>query len=135
MEKVSGKLGLTAVELDVKENLVESLRDASLSDLEEIKRGAMTIRDNYATEGNYCIFFAYGSYDLPKSEGNDSEEVYPFLLILIQTCYLSKPGIKYDSPKNEFTNHMVESMLNPPVYTFLYPAFDALHTDVKTQFS
>ena len=31
---VSGKLGLTAVELDVKENLVESLRDASLSDLE-----------------------------------------------------------------------------------------------------
>lgn len=53
---VSGKLGLTAVELDVKENLVESLRDASLSDLEEIKNVAMTIRDNYAAEGNYCIF-------------------------------------------------------------------------------
>ena len=32
---VSGKLGLTAVELDVKENLVEFLRDVSLSDLEE----------------------------------------------------------------------------------------------------
>ena len=128
---VSGKLGLTAVELDVKENLVESLRDASLSDLEEIKNVAMTIRDNYAAEGNYCIFFAYGSYDLPGSEGNDSEEVYPFLLILIQPCCLSKPGIKYDSPKNEFTNRMVEPMLNPPVYTFLYPALDALHTDVS----
>ena len=128
---VSGKLGLTAVELDVKENLVESLRDVSLSDLEEIKRVAMTIRDNYAAEGNYCIFFAYGSYDLPESKGNDSEEVYPFLLILIQPCCLSKPGIKYDSPKNEFTNRMVEPMLNPPIYTFLYPALDSLHTDVS----
>lgn len=108
---VSGKLGLTAVELDVKENLVESLRDVSLSDLEEIKRVAMTIRDNYAAEGNYCIF--------------------PFLLILIQPCCLSKPGIKYDSPKNEFTNRMVEPMLNPPIYTFLYPALDSLHTDVS----
>ena len=26
---------------------------------------------------------------------------------------------------------MVEPMLNPPVYTFLYPALDALHTDVS----
>ena len=104
----------------------------SLSDLEEIKRVAMTIRDNYAAEGNYCIFFAYGSYDLPESKGNDSEEVYPFLLILIQPCCLSKPGIKYDSPKNEFTNRMVEPMLNPPIYTFLYPALDSLHTVSNT---
>ena len=42
-----------------------------------------------------------------------------------------KPGIKYDSPKNEFTNRMVEPMLNPPIYTFLYPALDSLHTDVS----
>lgn len=77
------------------------------------------------------VFFAYGSYDLPESKGNDSEEVYPFLLILIQPCCLSKPGIKYDSPKNEFTNRMVEPMLNPPIYTFLYPALDSLHTDVS----
>lgn len=44
---------------------------------------------------------------------------------------MSKPGIKYDSPKNEFTNRMVEPMLNPPIYTFLYPALDSLHTDVS----
>ena len=40
-------------------------------------------------------------------------------------------AIKYDSPKNEFTNRMVEPMLNPPIYTFLYPALDSLHTDVS----
>lgn len=128
---VSGKLGSTVMELDVKKNLIESLRSTSLSDLEEIKSVAMTIRDNYTAEENYCIFFAYGSYDLPGYDGNDSEEVYPFLLILIQPCCLSKPGIKYDSPKNEFTNRMAEPILNPPTYTFLYPALDALHTDVS----
>ena len=128
---VSGKLGSTVMELDVKENLIESLRGTSLSDLEEIKSVAMAIRENYAAKENYCIFFAYGSYDLPGYDGNDSEEVYPFHLILIQPCCLSKPGIKYDSPKNEFTSRMAEPILNPPTYTFLYPALDTLHTDVS----
>lgn len=128
---VTGKLGSTAIEVDVKDNQVEGLRSSSLSDMDEIEEVAMLIRENYTAEGNYCIFFAYGSYDLPGGDGSDSEEVYPFILILIQPCNLSKPGIKYDSPKNEFTNRMVEPMLDTPTYAFLYPSLDGLHTDVS----
>lgn len=128
---VTGKIGSTAIEIDVKDNQVEGLRSSSLSDMDEIEKVAMLIRENYNADGNYCIFFAYGSYDLPGKDGRDSEEVYPFILILIQPCNLSKPGIKYDSPKNEFTNRMVEPMLDTPTHAFLYPSLDSLHTDVS----
>ena len=128
---VSGKLGTTVIELDAKENIIAPLRDSSLSDMDEIEHAAMTIRDNYNAEGNYCIFFAYGAYDIPGKNGKDSEEVYTFILVLIQPCNLSKPGIKYDSPKNEFSNRMIEPMLEPPIYSFLYPALDERQTDLS----
>lgn len=53
---VSGKLGTTVIELDVTENLIDPLRDNGISDMDEIERVALTIRDNYNAEGNYCIF-------------------------------------------------------------------------------
>lgn len=127
---ISGKLGTTAIDMKVNENLLEPIRDTSLADMDKIKTVAMTIRENYASEENYSIFFAYGTYDLPSSNGNDSEEVYEFVLVLLQPCGLSKPGIKYDSPKNEFSNRLTEPMLGAPVYAFLYPALDELHTDI-----
>lgn len=128
---VSGKLGTTVIELDVTKNLIDPLRDNGISDMDEIERVALTIRNNYNAEGNYCIFFASGAYDIPGKDGKDSEEVYSFILILVQPCNLSKPGIKYDSPKNEFSNRMTEPMLDPPIYAFLYPALDELHIDIS----
>lgn len=127
---VSGKLGTTAIDMKVNENLLEAIRDTGLVDMDKIKTVAMTIRENYVSDENYSIFFAYGTYDLPSSNGNDSEEVYEFVLVLLQPCGLSKPGIKYDSPKNEFANRLTEPMLGTPVYAFLYPALDELHTDI-----
>lgn len=128
---VSGKLGTTVIELDVTENLIAPLRDNGISDMDEIEHVALTIRDNYNAEGNYCIFFASGAYDIPEKDGKDGEEVYSFILVLVQPCNLSKPGIKYDSPKNEFANRMTEPMLDSPTYAFLYPALDELHPDVS----
>lgn len=128
---VSGKLGSSAIEVKVEENLLEPLRDTELKNMERIENVAMNIRDHYLADENYSIFFAYGAFDLPGSNGGDSEEVYTFVLALIQPCGLSKPGIKYDSPQNEFKNRLTEPMLGAPTYTFLYPALDNLHTDIE----
>lgn len=95
---VSGKLGSSAIEVKVEENLLEPLRDTELKNMERIESVAMNIRDHYLADDNYSIFFAYGVFDLPGSSGEDSKEIYTFVLALIQPCGLSKPGIKYDSP-------------------------------------
>ena len=125
----TGKLGSTAVELEPEINLLEPLRDSELKNEEQVKSTAMKIMDTYASQENYSIFFAYGECSMP-SANSDTEEVYRFILAMIQPCCLEKPGITYDSPQNEFSAKKLERELGASIHSFLYPALDDLHTDI-----
>lgn len=125
---VTGKIGSTAIELLPEENLLERLRDCELNE-DSVRKAVDAIRSNYHTDENYCIYFLYGAYDVPDKE-RDSEEVYRFVLVLIQPCPLSKPAIMYDAPGNTFTGRRSDRILDAPLHTFLWPALDEGHTDI-----
>ena len=126
---LSGKLGSTAVEIKPENNNLESLRDSKLQDVDEIHKVAEKIMESYRSGSNYSIFFAYGEYDIPE-KNRDSEEVYCYILILLQPCPLSKPGIMYDRPRNDFINKSLDRLVNVPSITILFPSLDEGHTNI-----
>ena len=126
---LSGKPGNTVIEIKPVENALEPLWRTKLQDVDEIHKVAEIIMDAYRTDNNYSLFFAYGEYDLPD-KNRDSEEVYRFVLTLIQPCPLSKPGIRYDRPKNEFTNRSLDRLVNDPNIAILFPSIDDGHTNI-----
>lgn len=134
-KSMAGNLGTTAFEIDIRDSdaPVEKLRGSSLTDENLIKDVCYEIAANFNLDENYGVYFAYGDYDVPpdrESGKDESEEVYRFILVMIQPCKLSKPGIKYDYPKNNFTDRPKDRLLEAPVISFLYPSFDEGHTDI-----
>lgn len=126
---VSGKLGSTVSEITTRENLLAAPRDNALENLEELEEIAQKVRDTLSIEDNYCIFFAFGRWDIPKIS-DDSEEVYSFVLMMIQPCSLTKPEILFDKPKNEFALKGLERVLKDPYCAYLYPTLSEGHTDI-----
>ena len=132
-KSLTGNLGTTAVEIDTRNGnvILEKLRKSELGNEDMIRDVCENITESVNMDDNYCVYIAYGAYDVPPDGERelDSEEVYNFILVMIQPCKMSKPGIKYDYPGNLFTDRRKDRMLTPPVISFLYPSFDKGHTD------
>lgn len=103
---------------------LKPLLDSKLEDLDLLGNACAAIRDNYSSDENYSIIFAYGSY-----EGLPVSGTFPFLVVMIQPCAFDKPGIVYDYKDNAFGARKKERALGAPVQTFMYPAVSDLAAD------
>lgn len=133
-KSLTGNLGTTAFELNTRDAnvLIDEIRKDELNKTSLIEKVCESVRDTIKMDDNYCVYFAFGAYDVPPDEERemDSEEVYNFVLVMIQPCKLSKPGIKYDYPNNNFKDRTKDRLLEAPIISFLYPSFDEGHTDI-----
>ena len=132
---VGGKLGSSAMELDAgSEDLFSRLRTSRLEDESIIRQTCEKIYENYVSEENFGILLAYGEFDLPDVNDNTPDEVYSYVIVMIQPCPLSKPGLVFDSGENLFIDRIKDHALGVPAHAFLYPSLDGIHTDIDHSF-
>ena len=124
---LSGKIGSTVVEVVPEKSELSALRDTQLKEEDAIRDVCEKIKEQYHSDENYSIFLVYGSYDIPSG---DADEVFNFVVAMLQPCSLSKAGIVYDAQNNSFKDRKRDRPLGAPVHTFLYPSFDDGHCDM-----
>lgn len=91
----------------------------------------------YDYPGNFIILLFYDTYDVIKrskdnSALDESEEVYSYFICSICPVSLSKPGLGYNAPREEFEPVEQDWMINDPDIAFLYPSFSDRSADVNT---
>ena len=91
----------------------------------------------YDYPGNFIILLFYDTYDVIKrSKDNsalgESEEAYSYFICSICPVSLSKPGLGYNAPREEFEPVEQDWMINDPDIAFLYPSFSDRSADVNT---
>lgn len=91
----------------------------------------------YDYSGNFIILLFYDTYDVMKrskdnSNLDESEEVYSYFICSICPVSLSKPGLGYNAPREEFEPVEQDWMINDPDIAFLYPSFNDRSADVNT---
>lgn len=130
---VSGKLGATGIDIPTTgDSLLGKLKNTELKDSEMFRTLCESIADAYATTENYCILASCGTTDIPGEFESDYELDY--VLVQIIPCPLSKPGIIYDFPKNQFTENGKYRTLTPPYYSILYPSMVEMKPDYTNAF-
>lgn len=134
---LTGRPGVTALDVKPKANLLERARRDGLEDDEAVRAIAEAIAESYRADEDYAVFVAKGEWDVPAQGGGESEISYDFVLVTIQPCALSKSGIVYDRPKNSYVGRMKDRPLGAPAHAFLWPSFDegAPDAGVATCFS
>ena len=91
----------------------------------------------YDYPGNFIILLFYDTYDVIKrskdnSVQDESEEAYSYFICSICPVSLSKPGLGYNAPREEFEPVEQDWMINDPDIAFLYPSFSDRSADVNT---
>ena len=91
----------------------------------------------YDYPGNFIILLFYDTYDVIKrskdnSALDESEEAYSYFICSICHVSLSKPGLGYNAPREEFEPVEQDWMINDPDIAFLYPSFSDRSADVNT---
>ena len=91
----------------------------------------------YDYPGNFIILLFYDTYDVIKrskdnSALDESEEAYSYFICSICPVSLSKPGLGYNAPREEFEPVEQDWMINDPDIAFLYPSFSDRSADVNT---
>lgn len=91
----------------------------------------------YDYPGNFIILLFYDTYDVMKrskdnSNLDESEEIYSYFICSICPVSLSKPGLGYNAPREEFEPVEQDWMINDPDIAFLYPSFNDRSADVNT---
>ena len=103
--------------------------------IEHAGMGAYHIEYDYP--GNFIILLFYDTYDVIKrskdnSALDESEEAYSYFICSICPVSLSKPGLGYNAPREEFEPVEQDWMINDPDIAFLYPSFSDRSADVNT---
>lgn len=91
----------------------------------------------YDYPGNFIILLFYDTYDVIKrskdnSALDESEEAYSYFICSICPVSLSKPGLGYNAPREEFEPVEQDWMINDPDIAVLYPSFNDRSADVNT---
>lgn len=138
-KSLSGEIGKKQIELvSMKgQQIAEGpFREVFLNHSEEnLQEVCNIICDTYISDSDYCILFAFSTYDVPHSDRDggdftDSDTVYDFMQCMILPVALSKPGFSYDSREEVLIDKMLLKEVGDPVVSFLYPAFTDRSTDV-----
>lgn len=146
---LSGRLGKNLMNLDfpleqekeggTQEFLMKlrtSLRTSKLKDDELLDEFYDKVIENYDYPENYYIILIHAVYDIPgkTSDGTDmydaSDEIYEHILCSICPVSLSKPGLSYDTEKNNIKDRIREWVVGVPDVGFLFPAFNDRSTDI-----
>lgn len=143
---LGGKIGKTLINLEfpTEQESVGGTQDelykitkSSLKDEKLLNAFYEKIIDAFNYDDNYFILLAHGTYDIPSksldgSDLEDSEYVYDFTLCLLCPMKLSKAGLSYDESKNSICNIMRNMMIEDPIHSYLYPAFNDRNTDIHS---
>lgn len=134
---LSGTLGRNLVNLSFdtgevaygeEHKLLRALRDSRLEDEGAVDAFFQKVSDSVELEGGYLILLVCDAYDVPRrsrgKEGEDSGEVYRYLLCAICPVAETKPALSYYPRENEFHNRQMNQLVSAPALGFLYPAFD-----------
>lgn len=148
---LSGRLGKNLMNLDfpleqekeggTQEFLMKlrtSLRTSKLKDDELLDEFYDKVIENYDYPENYYIILIHAVYDIPgkASDGTEmddaSDEIYEHILCSICPVSLSKPGLSYDTEKNNIKDRIREWVVGVPDVGFLFPAFNDRSTDIHS---
>lgn len=148
---LSGRLGKNLMNLDfpleqekeggTQEFLMKlrtSLRTSKLKDDELLDEFYDKVIENYDYPENYYIILIHAVYDIPgkASDGTEmddaSDEIYEHILCSICPVSLSKPGLSYDTEKNNIKDRIREWVVGVPDAGFLFPAFNDRSTDIHS---
>ena len=88
----------------------------------------------YDYPGHFIILTFYDTYDVIKKTNDnmkldESEDVYSYFICSICPVSLSKPGLGYNVPHDEFEPVEQDWIINNPDIAFLYPSFTERSSD------
>lgn len=148
---LSGRLGKNLMNLDfpleqekeggTQEFLMKlrtSLRTSKLKGNELLDEFYDKVIENYDYPENYYIILIHAVYDIPgkASDGIEmddaSDEIYEHILCSICPVSLSKPGLSYDTEKNNIKDRIRDWVVGVPDVGFLFPAFNDRSTDIHS---
>lgn len=120
------------------QNFLLKLRDSELKDDGLIEELYDRIIANFDYGENYYIILIHCAYDIPAkaTDGSEmfdaSDYVYEFIQCTICPVKLSKAGLCYNSMTNAIENRIRDWLVEAPVTSFLFPAFNDRNTDLHS---
>ena len=120
------------------QNFLLKLRDSELKDDGLIEEFYDRIIANFDYGENYYIILIHCTYDIPAkaTDGSEmfdaSDYVYEFIQCTICPVKLSKAGLCYNSMTNAIENRIRDWLVEAPVTSFLFPAFNDRNTDLHS---
>lgn len=138
---LSGKLGKSLVNLEYKtstdnekQQMMIQLVKSKLGE-KEVDALYQSIIESYNATENYYISIAYGVYDAPQKAADgakleDGDTVYEHIIVGICPVKKTKPGLIYDSNRQDIVNAGLDMMVSKPDHGFLYPSFAGRNTDL-----
>ena len=120
------------------QNFLLKLRDSELKDEALIEEFYDKIIANFDYGENYYIILIHCAYDIPAkaTDGSEmfdaSDYVYEFIQCTICPVKLSKAGLCYNSMTNAIENRIRDWLVEAPINSFLFPAFNDRNTDIHS---
>ncbi len=110
-------------------SLLMKLRDSGLDDDEAVHLFFQKAIGSINMEGDYLIFLACESYDVPTRKmqdilEDDSPNVFSYFVCSVCPVKMSKPVLSYNHTQNEFHNCNINWLVSPPELGFMFPSFD-----------
>lgn len=138
---LSGRLGKSLVNLEYRTS-TDNEKQAQMLQLVKSELGEKEVNvlyesiiDSYNATENYYISIAYGSYDTPQKAADgtrleDGDTVYNHVIVAICPVKKTKPGLIYDSSRQDIINAGLNMMVSKPDHGFLYPSFAGRNTNI-----
>jgi hypothetical protein len=120
------------------QEFILKLRDSELKDEATVDAFYDKVIQMYDYVGNYLILLLYAAYDVPGKTSDKilmddaSDEVYRYILCSICPVNLSKPGLSYNTEKNQIQKRIQDWVVGTPNNGFLFPAFNDRSTDIHS---
>ena len=120
------------------QNFLLKLRDSQLKDDGLIEEFYDRVIQNFEYGENYYIILIHCAYDIPAkaTDGSEmfdaSDYVYEFIQCTICPVKLSKAGLCYNTMTNVIENRTRDWLVESPIHSFLFPAFNDRNTDIHS---
>ncbi|MBH1940263.1 DUF4317 domain-containing protein [Mobilitalea sibirica] len=144
---LSGTIGKNLINMDFPlesefnggtQEFLLKLRDSELKEDTLLDEFYEKVIQMYDFVGNYLILLIYSAYDVPGKTSDKimmddaSDEVYRYILCSICPVKLSKPGLSYNSERNQIEKRVQDWVVDMPSNGFLFPAFNDRSTDIHS---